>query len=458
MYRVGLGDCFLVTIPVKDCRPFQLLVDCGVFWGTEGAAMRMTEVAAHISQECCQQLDVVVVTHEHWDHVSGFVQARQVFAKIRIGEVWLPWTEDSADAAVARLQKQREVLLDGLIVAGNYLDGQQGRLHARAGTNGNTGQPLGGISDLLRLFGPNAGRDARSAVEFLAGHPSRPQVRFLGAGDPPRRLPRADPAQVYVLGPPHLAEQPAADAQGRDNTYGVSAAQLFFAAIGGLADGAGIQADLDHTFERRYRRSREQAEVLDFFCRHYLRQRDAWRQIDGEWLETAEPFALALDTKTNDNSLALAIELEPGGRVLLFPGDAQDSGWRGWSDRRWPVPAAPGSDVTLVDLLGRTVFYKVSHHGSLTGTPDRAGLALLTSPELAAMVPVCHATAQRIGWELPSAYVLTRLRQRARGRVLRSDTGLPERPDNADPTIWDSFTKQVYVDDAGLYVDYTIRA
>ena len=42
---------------------------------------------------------MLVVTHEHWDHVSGFVQARDAARpdKLTVGEVWLAWTEKPDD-------------------------------------------------------------------------------------------------------------------------------------------------------------------------------------------------------------------------------------------------------------------------------------------------------------------------------------------------------------------------
>ena len=54
-----------------------------------------------------------------------------------------------------------------------------------------------------------------------------------------------------------------------------------------------------------------------------------WRRIDGDWAAGAAAFALQLDSDTNNTSLALAFEL-PGGRVLLFPGDAQVGNWESW--------------------------------------------------------------------------------------------------------------------------------
>ena len=34
MYRQGLGDCFLVTLPRTNGQPYYLLIDCGVILGT----------------------------------------------------------------------------------------------------------------------------------------------------------------------------------------------------------------------------------------------------------------------------------------------------------------------------------------------------------------------------------------------------------------------------------------
>ena len=73
-------------------------------------------------------------------------------------------------------------------------------------------------------------------------------------------------------------------------------------------------------------------------------------------------LALQLDSHTNNTSLALAFELIPSGRVLLFPGDAQVGNWMSWSGRRWQVQeGTTARNVTTEDLLVRTVLYKVGH-------------------------------------------------------------------------------------------------
>ena len=79
MYRQGLGDCFLVTLPKQDGSSFYLMIDCGVILGTADATNIMNKVVANIIGETHGYVDLLVVTHEHWDHVSGFIQAGSLF-------------------------------------------------------------------------------------------------------------------------------------------------------------------------------------------------------------------------------------------------------------------------------------------------------------------------------------------------------------------------------------------
>jgi len=77
MYRQGLGDCFLLTFPGRE-RESHLLIDFGVLLGTEDAKRTMRQIAHQIVEATGGRLDVLVATHEHWDHVSGFMQAEDL--------------------------------------------------------------------------------------------------------------------------------------------------------------------------------------------------------------------------------------------------------------------------------------------------------------------------------------------------------------------------------------------
>jgi len=94
MYRQGLGDCFLISLPRSDSdRPYRVLIDCGVILGTADASTKMTEVVENIIAATQGEIDLLLATHEHWDHVSGFVQAKNAFDKLKVHEVWIGWTE-----------------------------------------------------------------------------------------------------------------------------------------------------------------------------------------------------------------------------------------------------------------------------------------------------------------------------------------------------------------------------
>src|SRR5689334_1200293 len=81
MYRQGLGDCFLLSLlRPAPARPFHMLIDCGVVLGTPDARGRLRAVVSSVIAETAGHVDVLVVTHEHYDHVSGFLLADDLFA------------------------------------------------------------------------------------------------------------------------------------------------------------------------------------------------------------------------------------------------------------------------------------------------------------------------------------------------------------------------------------------
>ncbi len=104
-------------------------------------------------------------------------------------------------------------------------------------------------------------------------------------------------------------------------------------------------------------------------------------------------------------------------------GDAQIDNWESWKAVSFSLPdgAGPTRTVTSKDLLERTVFYKVGHHGSHNATHRAEGLELMTSPDLVAMIPVNHQTAKKKKWNMPFPPLLKRLTEKCRSRVIRQD-------------------------------------
>jgi glyoxylase-like metal-dependent hydrolase (beta-lactamase superfamily II) len=97
VYCQGLGDCILVQVKPKNADDFKLLIDCGVVLGTEDAIRKITEVVENVVHDIDGKIDVLAITHEHWDHLSGFNQAADSFKKLSVGSVWVAWTEDLND-------------------------------------------------------------------------------------------------------------------------------------------------------------------------------------------------------------------------------------------------------------------------------------------------------------------------------------------------------------------------
>src|SRR3990172_4319384 len=79
MYRQGLGDCFLLTFTNTDQKQHHMLIDCGVLPLSSGGSGRLDLIAQNILAETSRHLEVVVATHEHSDHISGFKSASEFF-------------------------------------------------------------------------------------------------------------------------------------------------------------------------------------------------------------------------------------------------------------------------------------------------------------------------------------------------------------------------------------------
>jgi len=201
----------------------------------------------------------------------------------------------------------------------------------------------------------------------------------------------------------------------------------------------------------------------------YANPSNQWRNIDDAWLGMGERLALQLDNATNNTSLVLAFEFEGSNDVLLFVGDAQAGNWRSWDSCKWMVKEKDGErrKVTAADLLERTVFYKVGHHGSHNATMREKGLERMTSRNLAAVIPVDTEVAHKVkGWEdMPLPAIRTRLEQKC-AVVFQSDlppkklrevpkTRWKESTEKFDVRMKDKATKKVKtMRKQSLYTDY----
>jgi len=275
MYRQGLGDCFLISLPRSDSdRPYKVLIDCGVILGTADASTKMTEVVENIIAATQGEIDLLLATHEHWDHVSGFVQAKDAFDKLKVHEVWLGWTETRNDPLTQKLKAQRDAALASLRLG-------LSRLQLAGDEPAAEAVELGG---LLEFFGAAKGASTEDALASVREMSSN--LRFCLPSDAPVE-PSGTGARFYVLGPPHdekLLRKINPSARDKE-TYGlaVDGFQLFMAGAGTALD----SNDRGRPFDGQYEIPFSYAKEMAFFQQQYWTPADAadnWRLIDSDWL------------------------------------------------------------------------------------------------------------------------------------------------------------------------------
>jgi beta-lactamase superfamily II metal-dependent hydrolase len=98
MYNVGFGDAFLVLLPANR-KQSRILFDCGSIQTAKDVPMAsiVDRIIADVTDgDGVPRIDVVVATHRHKDHISGFGNVK--WNGVEVKEVWMPWTEDPSDA------------------------------------------------------------------------------------------------------------------------------------------------------------------------------------------------------------------------------------------------------------------------------------------------------------------------------------------------------------------------
>ncbi len=363
MYRVGFGDCFLLSFPVES-EYKHVLVDCGVH--ARGDIGTMDRIVADIEKQTGGKLALVVATHAHQDHISGFGKGKEVFGKFsEVGQVWMPWTEDPEDSQAAKLKRKRLALAM--------------QLEQHFALTGSAAQQA--MAAVMNITGNQV------ALDFLhSGFNGKAEVRYLEAGDKIQKPPIPG-LSVKVLGPP------------RDQDFlskmDPPAAQRYIR----LGDNnQSVQANALKPFGDKWVLPRK-SRALDGLRMDEKSEKELNRQLADTSLEG---LAFTIDQALNNTSVVLLLTFS--GQNLLFPGDAQYGNWKAWLDQE-------GSD----DLLAGVHFYKVSHHGSFNATPKGA-VEKLTG--FAAM-----ASTQNVPWaSIPRLPLMKALAEKSKNKVVRSDS------------------------------------
>ena len=473
MYRDILGDCFLLRFPDRG-RTVHMLIDFGIIQGMPDAKRRAQRIMADIAS-VTGTIDILVVTHEHVDHLSGFYHARELFQPIEVKELWLAWTEDPRDDDATKLRQARKKALTLLEKSYNAF-AARGYAEKSSEPGSVRSSPLDGLRNVMAFagIGPSslgASSEATTGGILKALTVKAKKVRYLEPGEDVFALAGLPYVKTYVMGPPRDKRllRKSSPSKANPEVYALNGAggddYLLAAAVGLEDDTVVLDADAIQKLKMSLPFGFKNLVALDgksatigaqqdtveqaTFLTRYGQVQDEWRRIDIDWLWASETIALKLDSDTNNTSLVLAFEIGEGkdSRVLLFPGDAQVGNWLSWSNYVWPRGRASGEDgaITSTVLLEKTVLYKVGHHASHNATLREQGLELMTHKELVAMIPVHQKFANESKhWNMPFPSLLQRLEEKTRGRVIRADRGKAEMNPVVDTTDsagreWENF-------------------
>ena len=347
MYQVGFGDCFLVSFgyrePAADGRSERhMLVDFGSTHGPRrprGSPSVIEQAAARIEERTGGQLDVVVVTHRHRDHLSGFgdPEAAAVIERLAPKLVVRPWTEHpslprDAEAPLTNAGEPHADFADRL-AAGHRLSAAIELLTRDASSDSTAGR----VAELARDQVPNP-----RAIAFLDELAERTGGgEYLSAGKKtaiPEHIPGI---QVRVLGPPTIAEHAEIKTQ-RENDPD----EFWLTQLGEIQQ---VDPQLLDPGTATKPPPIPPGPVA------WIAEKLARQQV-GSLLRIVR----TVDDALNNTSLILLVDV--GDKRLLLPGDAQIENWS------WALEHAPEA-ADYRELLSGVDLYKVGHHGSRNATP-----------------------------------------------------------------------------------------
>ncbi|CDX20244.1 putative Metallo-hydrolase [Mesorhizobium plurifarium] len=383
MFRVGFGDFFLLTVPHKDGKK-HILIDCGVHAKDLGTIRSAVE---QMADDCGRHLSLVIMTHRHADHISGFASCSDIFSEITVDAVWMPWFENPTNKIASAFQASLTATANQLAMRLNARGNAEAE-HLRMLEN------ITGVPDPVQGFSSN-----QKALDVLHnGFKNKVKPQYYKSGDQPS-LPAeltAAGLSAQIIGPPI---DPVLIAQMTNK------AQQYLSDLT-VEDDASLKpfADAFRAIETQY-----PDEAFEFYSADQVRQQ----------IHDAQPLALAARAAAADKTLnnqSLVIVFSMAGRNLLFAGDAQ---WGNWEHFLYGGAfGTPGhTEITgqAKAILSSIDFYKVGHHGSANATPKDAVKAM--------RLGCCGMCSTQIDAynEVPREPLLAALSERMNGQIARSD-------------------------------------
>jgi hypothetical protein len=429
MYCMGTGDCFIIKLFSGETESCKIMIDCGVWTGSEE---RLRPYIVDLKKYVNNEVDILIITHEHLDHVSVFNTCSELFTSdFKVGKIWMGWSEDDALPKIKRWKTEHGEKKIALALAAEKLESAVNNRSLEEtlkmemnGMNVLAAKKAfaASLTSFANLHVTGKKKKYKGLLEgmrIVKEEIASDNIEYFYPGDVIEDIPKAKGVKFYVLGPPQkwggeVATEGGDEGESYTHNKYLKGTDAFAASVLSAESSADLENILP--FDSEYEMQRGPVKSK------YKNKDDAWRQIDDDWLFSAGSLALRINTLTNNLSLALAIEFEDSKRVMLFPGDAEYGSWSSWHRINWQdvKPVTEGIHFTE-DLLRRTVFYKVAHHMSHNGTAKRLGLNMMQHKDLAAMATLNYDSIAP-DWKntMPNREMLQELLTKTKGRIMIS--------------------------------------
>jgi len=312
-YNVRFGDCILLSVPDNGSTR-HVLFDFGNAPGKFSTNEGFDEIAKNIQKTTGGTLDLVVMTHEHLDHMEGFYSERKIFDKMKVRRVWMSIPSQPGYYDTHKKSKKGMAAMQKML-------GQFQRTFAARQRELGTSMP-----ELEALLLNNLSNVQR--IDYVRGLAEKKKVHYLYRGAKLTGTHDFQNVKFKILAP-----------EEEMSLYYKKAQQLAEGALGfrkSMAPKTRKLTPPSHISTTEFARLRENLQAGEMDTLHHI------------------------DKAANNTSLVVLVEA--AGKKLLFPGDAEVESWDMMRKKK---------------KLGPVDFLKVAHHGSWNGTPEFDGKSVL---------------------------------------------------------------------------------
>lgn len=424
MYRTGTGDCFILKFFSESSDVFTMMIDGGTWSGKKS---ELQVFVKDLKKYVENKIDLLVITHEHKDHVYLFNACQDLFTtNFNVDEIWMAWSEDDKDETVKEWKDKYGQKKRALAIATDKINkGVKDVNILNQLKNGFKGDQVvnrfmnfaSSLNDFKELhFSADQDKIYKGGLkgmEVVKNQIAKDNIRYCKTGSI-EKISKLEGVNFYILGPPHSSDaikehgKHAEEGSLYDHNKILRRSDSFSAAVSNTNDDDALAP-----FNSTYYSSKIKTK------KYYKDKSTAWRSVDLDWLVSgAGNLALRVNSGINNLSLAMAIEFEDSKKVMLFPGDAEYGSWESWHKIEWNNTGKKKKHLTE-DLLNRTVFYKVAHHLSHNGTAKEQGLKMMTSPDLVSMATLDFEKISK-NWKstMPNRGLLKDLINKTKGRFI----------------------------------------